>query len=231
LTNAYGAAYAARVFVGHFAAGLALKSRVREAPLAPLLAGTAFLDLLFGIFGMIGLERVVAHDPPVFGNWELHIGYSHSLLASLSYSVLLGWLAARRWRGTAIGVAIGLAVFSHFVLDVASHRPDMPLIGFGATHDVALGTGLATHPLAFFIVELAWCLLAWWWYDAGNRRLLITLLVLMSIWANNVFGFSPPPALSSAGQSAFTIFGFVVAGALLWWAARPTELRASLARS
>ena len=201
-----------RVFVGHLAAGLALKSRVREAPLAPVLAGTAFLDLLFGIFGMIGLERVVVGDQPVVANWELHIGYSHSLLVSVLYSVALGWLAACWWRSPSVGVAIGLAVFSHFVLDTLSHRPDMPLIGLGATHDVALGTGLATHPLPFFIVELAWCLLAWWWYDAGNRRLLITLLVLMAIWANNISGSRPPPALSPAGQSAFTIFGFVVAG-------------------
>ena len=68
----------------------------------------------------------------------------------------------------------------------------MPLIGLGATHDVRLGTGLATHPLAFFVVELTWCLLAWWWYDATNRRLLVAILVLMALWANNIFGFSPP---------------------------------------
>jgi membrane-bound metal-dependent hydrolase YbcI (DUF457 family) len=215
------------VFVGHLAAGFALKARVREAPLGPLLAGTAFLDLLFGVFGMIGLERVVVHDPPVFGNWELHIGYSHSLLVSVVYSVALGWLAGRVWRSTRVGVAIGLAVFSHFVLDVVSHRADMPLIGLGVEHDVMLGTGLATHPLAFVLVELGWCLLAWRWYDGGNRRLLLMFLVLMAIWANNIFGFAPPPALSPGGQAAFTIFGFTVAGALLWWAAQPTETHAS----
>ncbi|MBI3768182.1 MAG: hypothetical protein HY271_06745 [Deltaproteobacteria bacterium] len=214
------------MFVGHLAAGFALKARVREAPLGPLLAGTAFLDFLFGVFVMIGLERVVVHDPPVFRNWELHIGYSHSLLVSVLYSVALGWLAGRVWRSTSVGVALGLAVFSHFVLDVVSHRADMPLVGLGMNHDVLLGTGLATHPLAFFLVELGWCLLAWRWYDGGNHRLLLMFLVLMAIWANNVFGFVPQPALSSSGQAAFTIFGFVIAGALLWWAARPTEERA-----
>lgn len=213
------------MFVGHLAAGFALKARVREAPLGPLLAGTAFLDLLFGVFGMAGLERVVVHEPPVFANWELHIGYSHSLLVSVLYSVALGWAAARWWGSARVGAAVGVAVFSHFVLDVVSHRPDMPLIGLGAMHDVRIGTGLATHPLAFFLVELGWCLAAWRWYDGANRRLLVAFLFLMVVWANSVFGFSPPPALSPVGQSAFTIFGFAVAGALLWWAARATEAR------
>lgn len=213
------------MFVGHLAAGLALKARVRRAPLGPLLAGTAFADILFGIFAIVGLEHVVVHDPPVFANWELDIGYSHSFLASVVYSAALGWVAARWWRSTSIGVAIGIALFSHFVLDTLSHRPDMPLIGLGATRDVKLGTGLATHPLAFFAVELGWCALAWWWYDPGNRRLLVTLAVLMALWANNVFGFATQPALPVTAQAIVTIAGFGIAGASLWWAARPTEAR------
>jgi hypothetical protein len=217
------------VFVGHLAAGLALKARVRHAPLGPLLAGTTFLDLLFGVFGVLGLERAVVGTPPVFANWDLDIGYSHSLLMSVLYSVALGWLAARWWRSVSIGVAIGLAVFSHFVLDVVSHRPDMPLVGLGTADDVKLGTGLAAHPLAFFALELAWCVAAWRWYDAANRRLLGTLLVLMALWANNVFGFFPAPPLSAAGQSVMTVAGFAIAGAALWWAARPTEARRTVA--
>jgi membrane-bound metal-dependent hydrolase YbcI (DUF457 family) len=215
------------VFVGHLAAGFALKARVRQAPLGPLLAGTTVLDLLFGAFSLVGLEHVVVGDPPVFANWQLDIGYSHSLLMSVVYSVALGWLAARWWRSGAIGVAVGLAVFSHFVLDVLSHRPDMPVVGLGSSTDVKLGTGLATHPLAFFVVELAWCLVAWRWYDAENRRLLWTLLVLMALWANNVFGFAPAPPLSDSAQAVLTIVGFAIAGTVLWWAARPTEQRRS----
>lgn len=211
------------MFVGHLAAGLAIKSRVREAPLPALLLGTALCDLLFGIFGLLGLEYAVMHGAPIFANWELHIGYSHSLLASLLYATALGWMAARWWGSPRVGVAIGLAVFSHFVLDVASHRPDMPLIGLGAAHDLHLGTNLAVHPLAFFIVELGWCLLAWWWYDPGNRRLLATLLVMMAIWSNNIFGFSPLPDLSASQQAALTLMSFVLFAATLWWAAQPTE--------
>ncbi len=211
------------MFVGHLAAGFALKSRVREAPLAALLFGAALCDLLFGVFGMLGLEHAVMHGTPVFANWELHVGYSHSLLVSVLYAVGLGWIAARWWGTRRIGLAIGLAVFSHFVLDVASHRPDMPLIGLGAVHDVRLGTNLAQHPLAFFLVELGWCLLAWWLYDGGNVRLLTTLLVMMAIWSNNIFGFTPLPSVSAPQQAGLTMVSFSLFGAVLWWAASPTE--------
>jgi hypothetical protein len=213
------------VFVGHLAAGFALKSRVREAPLLALLLGTAVCDLLFGVFGMLGVERAVPHGTPVFANWELHIGYSHSLLVSVLYATALGWLAARWWRSSRIGAAVGLAVFSHFVLDVASHRPDMPLIGLGASHDLEIGTNLALYPLPFFLVELGWCLLAWRWYDPRNRRLLVTLLVMMVIWSNNIFGFSQLPDLTPAAQAGLTLVGFLLFAAVLWWAAQPTERR------
>jgi hypothetical protein len=212
------------MFVGHLAAGFVLKSRVRAAPLGPLLAGTALCDVVFSVLGVLGIERVTVGDPPVFANWDLaEIGYSHSLVMSLLYGVVLGVLGARWSRSRAVGIALGLAVFSHFVLDVLSHRPDMPLIGLGVAHDVKLGTNLALHPLAFFVVELACCLLAWYAYDAGNRRLLATFLVLMALWANNVFGFALPPQPPPAGQCVLTLAAFTLAGAALWWAARSTE--------
>jgi len=130
---------------------------------------------------------------------------------------------AARWWSARVGAAMALAVFSHFVLDVASHRPDMPLVGLGASHDVLLGTNLALHPLPFFLVELGWCLLAWWWYDPTNRRLLVTLLVMMVVWSNSIFGFSAMPELAPPQQAALTLVGFVLFAGILRWAAQPTE--------
>jgi membrane-bound metal-dependent hydrolase YbcI (DUF457 family) len=221
LTVAARLAYAARVFVGHLAAGLMLKARVREAPLAALLAGGAFLDLVHGALVIAGVEHVVMHDPPTFANMELvQVGYSHSLTASVFYSVAAALLGARWWRSRAAGVAVGLAVFSHFVLDVLTHQADMPLLGLGVEHDVMLGTGLALHPLAFFVIEAGFCLLAWALYDAGNRRLLLTMLVLLGLWANNVFGFALPPPPPEVVQGMMVTAGFALAGAAIWWAAR-----------
>ncbi len=213
------------MFIGHMAAGLVLKARVREAPLGMLIAGTAFLDIVHGLLEIVGVEHVVVHGPPVFANWELaEIGYSHSLLVSVLYSVACGALAARWWRSRAVGWAIALSVFSHFVLDLVSHNADLPLVGLGLEGDLKLGTGLARHPVPFFVLELGWCLVAWYVYDATNRRLLLTLLALMALWANNVFGFALPPPPPAPFLGVITIASFAFAGSSLWWAARTSHL-------
>jgi hypothetical protein len=175
------------MFVGHLAAGLVLKARVREAPLSWLLVASVMPDLLCGVLVLLGVESVVVHGSLMFSHFEAAIGYSHSLLASTGYALLAGCAGAAYWRSARIGVALAFAVLSHFVLDVVSHRPDIPLRGFGTHGDVLLGTGLAVHPLAFFVVELLWCLGALYVFDPRNRRLLVTIVVLMAAWACSIF--------------------------------------------
>ena len=215
------------MFIGHLAAALAINSRVRAAPLGVLLAGTALLDLLHVPLRIAGIEPVIVGSPPVFANWDLvELGYSHSLVASAVFGTVIGYVAARWWGSRSIGTALGIAVFSHFVLDVLSHKPDVPLVGFGLARDLKLGTNLAVHPLPFFLVELGWCLVAWYVYDPANRRLLVTLAVLMAVWANNIFGFAlPAKAPPAAVFGLITLASFAVAGAALWWAARPATGR------
>lgn len=54
--------------------------------------------------------------------------YSHSLLFDLLWAVALAvvWWLLRRDRRAAL--VLGLGVLSHWVLDVVSHRPDMPVL-------------------------------------------------------------------------------------------------------
>ncbi len=46
------------MYVGHFAIGLALKARYPKIPAIPIMMGVGFLDLLDGIFIMLGLNTV-----------------------------------------------------------------------------------------------------------------------------------------------------------------------------
>jgi membrane-bound metal-dependent hydrolase YbcI (DUF457 family) len=210
------------VYVGHLAAGLVLKARVREAPLSWLLVATVMPDLLCGVLLLLGVENVVVHGSLMFAHLEPAIGYSHSLLGSIGYALFAGCVGAMCWRSARVGAALALAVFSHFVLDVLSHRPDMPLRGFGASGDVLLGTGLAAYPLAFFVVELLWCLGALYVFDARNRRLLVTIVVLMAAWACSIFGLVEPPPPSAAGLGLTMIATFASTTAVTFWAARRT---------
>jgi hypothetical protein len=45
------------MYVGHFAAGLAIKASEPRAPTWALLVGVGLLDILFGPFVLVGIER------------------------------------------------------------------------------------------------------------------------------------------------------------------------------
>jgi hypothetical protein len=208
------------MYLGHLAAGLVLKARVREAPLSWLLLGTVLSDLLCGLFLVLGAESFVVHGSLTFSHTEADIRYSHSLVFTLVLAVLCGAAATRLARAPRVGLAVGLAVLSHYVLDVLSHLPDMPVIGFGAQPDLILGTRLAAYPIAHYLVELAWCLFAWAVLDRTDRRLLWTMLILMASYANTLFGFIEMPAPSAAVMGLSMLFLFTLTPALLLWAAR-----------
>src|SRR4051812_3678290 len=114
------------MFIGHFAVGFASKKLAPRASLGVLMLAPLFLDALWPVFLALGLESVRI-DPgnTAFTPLDLHdYPYTHSLVGALFWSLLLagGYLAVRRYRRGAIVIALG--VFSHWVCDWITHRPD-----------------------------------------------------------------------------------------------------------
>src|SRR5881397_1938908 len=138
------------MYAGHFAAGFVIKARVPQAPTWGLLLGVGLLDLLFGPFVLFGLERV-SLTPGIAPGFSLdYIDWSHSLATSLLWSALYASLFWR--RGAAVALAMGVAVFSHFVLDLLMHPPDLALWPGAGVH---LGFGLWRRlPTGWWFVEL-----------------------------------------------------------------------------
>ena len=149
------------MYAGHFAAALALKAQVPRAPTWGLLVGVGVLDILFGPFVLAGIERV-SLTPGISPGFSLdHIDWSHSLVMSVVWSILFG--AAFLRRGRRVAAVMAVAVFSHFVLDIVMHPPDLALWPGSAAH---LGFGLwRTLPLGWWFVELG----------GGRSRLLVLL--------------------------------------------------------
>src|SRR6266852_2871332 len=120
------------MYAGHFAAALALKARQPRAPTWALLVGVALLDLLFGLFVPLGIERVTP-TPGVPPGFRLDfIDWSHSLAAALFWSLLYALCFAR--RGWAVAYILGVSVFSHFLLDWPMHPGDLALWPGSAAH-------------------------------------------------------------------------------------------------
>jgi hypothetical protein len=143
------------MFVGHFGVSFAVKRRAPDVPLWLLFIAVQFLDVLWGILVLLGIEKVSV----VPGHMKLspldlyYMPYTHSLTAALTWS-LLGAVAFRVWRGREHGesaVWVGVAVFSHWLLDLPMHGPDLPLVG----DRFKVGLGLWNHPLAAIALELA----------------------------------------------------------------------------
>lgn len=171
------------MYAGHFAAGLVLKAQEPRAPLWAILIGVGLLDLLFGPFVLLGLERASV-TPGISPGFSLdHIDWSHSLVMSGVWSLLYAALFVR-WGARLAGI-MGLAVFSHFLLDLPMHPPDMALWPGSRVH---LGLGLwRILPAGWWFVELAVIAVACAFYlrrarrstEFGGRAAAVTVVVLL----------------------------------------------------
>lgn len=138
------------MYAGHFAAGLAIRSREPRAPLWALLVGAAWVDLLHGLLVLAGIEHVRA-NPAVFLGFDLvYMPWTHSLAAGIVWGGLGAAIFARQGKGVAL--AIFAAVLSHFVLDFPMHLGDLRL---APGIDTPLGLGLWAHPYLAWIFEAA----------------------------------------------------------------------------
>src|SRR5215813_10061309 len=158
------------MFIGHFAVGFALKRAAPDTSLGWLIAAPIFLDMVWPIFILTGVERVAiepgntAFTPLNFISYP----YSHSLAAAIVWSIVLAVLCfaiggTRSKRGSAV---IALGVFSHWILDVATHRADMPLY---PGSDTFLGFGLWNSVAATLIVEGLMFVVGIWLYASITR--------------------------------------------------------------
>lgn len=186
------------MFIGHFAVALAAKKAVPRVRLGSLVMAAQWLDLLWPIFLLLGLERVeVAPGITRFTPFNfVSYPYTHSLAASIGWGILFGgvYFAVRRYGKGA--VMLGLLVVSHWVLDWLMHRPDLPLypggpkVGLGLWNSVA---GTLIVEILIFVTGVAIYLRATRAKDRiGNIALWCFLIFLLVIYAASAFGGDPP---------------------------------------
>jgi hypothetical protein len=193
---------------GHFGLAAGIKKIAPRLPLWSLLLATFFLDVVFIFFAAGGLEKINPVDPAnpnAYGGSLIQAYYTHSLVGALLISAIAGLLAGRLW-GKRGGYVIAGVVFSHWILDLILHRPDLPILPGNFGNLPLLGFGLWQYPTASAIVELALVIGGSWFYyraavqvaEAGadqkeQRRRAMTstigvAVLLVLLLASNVLG-------------------------------------------
>lgn len=202
------------MFLGHFGVGFGAKAAAPKMSLGTLFLAAQFVDLLWPTLVLIGVEKVVIAPgttrvtPLDFTDYPI----THSLLLSLVWASLFGaiYLFVRRYpKGAWI---CGAAVLSHWVLDLLTHRPDLPLAPGVETR---FGLGLWNSLAATLVVEVGIFGVGVWLYVRSTRAIdgvgsiaLWSLVgFLLVVYFSNLFGPPPPSiiALAWVGQAQWLL--------------------------
>ena len=219
------------MFIGHFGVALAAKKIDNKPSLGTLFFAAQFLDLLWPIFVLLSIENVkidpgnTAFTPLDF----VYYPFSHSLLGSLILSVIFGTIYFVIKKNMKSSMLLGALVFSHWILDLITHRPDLPLAFSNSTK---MGFGLWNSVALTLIIEGSIFIVGSYLYinttKAANKKgkiILWSLLVFLSIiYLLNVFG-PPPPSVDSIGIAGLSLWLIVAWG---YWADRNRNLTKSV---
>ena len=201
------------MFIGHFAVGLASKRLAPQTNLAWLLAAPLFLDMLWPIFLLLGIEHasLVPNAPTPFLVLGLdHYPWSHSLVMAVVWGLALVAVARSR-RVIAPAWLLVVLVVSHWVLDVASHAPDLPLWP-GSSPRFGLGLWNSI-PLTLLIEGTLWIVAVVVYVKGRPERSqgrvafwsLVAITTLM--WATSPWS-PPPPSTRALGW--FALIGWII---------------------
>jgi len=206
------------MFIGHFAVAFAAKRAAPEVSLGTLILAAQLPDLAWPAFVLLGWEsfRVApgftAVTPLEFTSYP----YSHSLLALAVWAIGLGalYFAARRQAWAA--VVLGVVVLSHWLLDAASHAPDLPITLQGSER---VGLGLWNSLPATLTVEGGLFAAGLALYArktravdrTGRWALAAFVAFLLVLYLAAVFG-PPPPSTTAVALSGLGIWLLVAWG-------------------
>lgn len=205
------------MFIGHFAAGLAAKKVDASPSLGTLFMASQFIDLLWPVFLILGLESVkidpgnTAFTPLDFISYP----FTHSLAGTVLWSVLFGFVYYLRKKHIKTAVLLAVLVLSHWLLDFFTHRPDLLLV---PGINLKAGMGLWNSVPATIILEGLLFVSGIYLYlrvtKSSNRTGSISfwslIVFLVIIYISNVIG-PPPPSEEAIGYVGLSQL------LLVWW--------------
>jgi len=210
------------MFVGHYGPSFAIKSIQPSIRLWVLFIAVQLLDVGWSVLVLLGVEKVRI-VPGITASNPLDLYYmpfTHSLVAALVWAVaaiilsrfLLG---VRDWS---VGLWIGVAVFSHWVLDFVVHRRDLPLYDDTAK----VGLGIWNYPIVALSLEALILFAGMIMYLRKTRplnnvgRLGPPIFGVVMLAIQGYIFFGPPPA-SPVAAAVTALVSYVLFAAVVHW--------------
>ena len=213
------------MFIGHYGPALAAKPIERRLPLWLLFLAVQWLDVVWSVLVLLDVERLRIVKGFTQGSpLDLYyMPYTHGLIGALALSAALGAIISLfyRERRTAVVLVVAGAVFSHWLLDLAVHVPDLPLWA----DSFKVGFGLWRNVWISFPLELATLFAGAWIYaravpsasPRGNRNLWLLIAFMAALQIYGAFG---PQSDSPAAQAQLALVAYlllaVLAGLVDW---------------
>jgi hypothetical protein len=210
------------VFVGHYGPSFAGKAldKDQRIPLWLLFLAVQFVDILWAVFVLLGIEKVrIVPGITAASPLDLYyMPYTHSLVGALGWSLLAFLLCQLfpRLRGGRTGWIVAGAVFSHWVLDLVVHRPDLTLY----SNVFKMGFGLWNYRVLSFILEMLVLFGGAALYVTTVPRkgkVIVFVAALAVIQFVATFAFPPPP---SDRNEAVTALFFYLLPLIAGWVER-----------
>jgi membrane-bound metal-dependent hydrolase YbcI (DUF457 family) len=206
------------MFIGHYALALAAKKFAPQVSLGILFLACQLADMIWPNLVLLGIETLEV-EPGITVMTPLnfvHYPYSHSLVALTLWSALFGAVyALLRRSGTKVAIVLAVLVLSHWVLDVLTHRPDMPITLFDSS---PIGFGLWNFPVVAVPLELLLFGAGIWLYvrqttplnRKGSIGFWALIVFLLVVYAAGLLGPPPPSATAVAwsGQALWLVIAW-----------------------
>ena len=133
------------MFVGHYRVAFACRTERNRIPLWVLFVAVQFLDYVWATLVLLGIEKLRVIKGFTAGSMldSYFHPYSHSLIMAVIWSAVAAFVYRTvcgrygRYCSKAAPLIIGLAVFSHWILDLIAHPRDLAIydnrwkVGFG----------------------------------------------------------------------------------------------------
>lgn len=206
------------MFIGHYSVSFAGRAEEKRLPLWLLFLAVQWIDVMWSIFVLLGIEKVrIVPGFTASNALDLYyMPYTHSLLGVLCWSAL-AYVVCQMvppWRGAKTGLILAAAVFSHWVLDLIVHVPDMALYGSVGK----MGFGLWNYRAAAFALEIAvlFAGAALLYRTAAHKARLVGFVIfLAAVQVVNIFFFPPPKSDHAMAISAFV--SYMLLALMAWW--------------